>query len=712
MRAAGALLAAVLGVLPALAVPGAFPVFATAPPLAATAESAATAAAITVAVSPAVVRPGEGISVTGSVVNRGDSALPAGQLVLRVSGTALERADLERGLQASGADDIDTVELGTVPLPGLPAGTGTPVAFGLAAPEVDALLTGTGWGAHLLTAELRAGGETVAGSASGFVWEEGPAPAAVGLVTVIPLSTPPGDAGLLDASELEAYTSPNGNLQRKLDAALGTPAVLALDPRIPASIRALGSTAPDSAVGWLRRLRAADNTVFPLQYADADPSLQRAAGAPALLAPISFESSIDPANFPDGTDLGGADGTGADGVAGDGTAGGTAVGGATPTAPSPATPTPAPTAPTTGVPTSEDLLDWEYDFTDLVWPTTVTTGDAAYWAASGYSRFLVPSASVDAPVVPPATVTVDGGSAIVIDTTLSEALSGAAFAAGEAEGRRSLADTTALLAASAADAAGPLVVALDRSVPTSTENLLSALTGLRSLPWVAAQALESLGQPATELPLREGAGADPRAGTVGELLAADRAIADFATVIERPELLTGRERLRLLALLSAQWVKLPEPWATAAADLRKRFEEVLNSVTITSSDIFAPGAFVEVPFYVENDLDYPVTLAFSGRPSNGRLLVEDVTATIAAASIVRVNMPAETIANGRVALDVQATNPVNGVPVGAPARLLLDVQAEWETVGLIVIGVLVAGLFGFGLFRNVRKRRKDTGTAA
>jgi hypothetical protein len=662
------------------------------------------AASVTVSVQSGIARPGEGLTVSGAVVNRGTTALPEGSLTLSISEDTLDRGELQAGLAAPGGEDApDTVEIGTVPVPAVPVASSTQVFFGLGGPELDAVLGGSGWGAHLLVARLQVGA-VVADASSGFVWAEGDGPAPVGLVTVIPLTTPPGDAGLLDADELAAYTAPDGNLTRKLDAGLGTASPFALDPRILASIRALGVNAPESTLAWLRRLDAAENTVFPLQYADAEPALQRRSGAPALLTPISFESSLDPANFPDGVpELGGA-GANPD-TAADGSA-------ASPTATSPAgpptpTPTPSPTGAPTGVPTSEQLLEWDYSFTDLIWPSSVAAGDAAYWAASGYTRSLVPSAALQSPAVPPATGTVDGGSAVVLDSVLSRAMSAAAFATGEAEGRRALADATALLAATASAATGPVVVALDRSVPASTENLSAALGSIRSLPWVAAQAFDALQASGPELAVAAEAAPDPRAALVGELLGADRAIADFATILERPELLTGRERLRLLALLSAQWAALPDAWSTAAVSLRTQFGEVLRSVSITSTSGFAFGAFDEIPFFVENSLDFPVTVTFTGRPSNGRLLVDRVTATIEAQSSSRVEMPAETIANGRVALQVRALSPVTGLPIGDPAVLEFDVQAEWETVGLVVMGALVAGLFGFGLYRSIRRSRRE-----
>jgi hypothetical protein len=75
---------------------------------------------------------------------------------------------------------------------------------------------------------------------------------------------------------------------------LDRPVAIAIDPMIIASIRVLGTSAPTSAVEWLNRLASAGNDIFPLGYADADPSLAVQAGAPAPLAPTSLEFATDP----------------------------------------------------------------------------------------------------------------------------------------------------------------------------------------------------------------------------------------------------------------------------------------------------------------------------------------------------------------------------------------------------------------------------------
>src|SRR5690606_239785 len=111
----------------------------------------------------------------------------------------------------------------------------------------------------------------------------------------------PADGALLSADELAALTAPDGALTGQLDAVTGTDAILAVDPAIPAAIRLLGARAPQTATAWLDRLERLPNDVFPLQFADADPTVQAHAGLPELLTPLDHTPLLDPTDFPQST---------------------------------------------------------------------------------------------------------------------------------------------------------------------------------------------------------------------------------------------------------------------------------------------------------------------------------------------------------------------------------------------------------------------------
>jgi ethanolamine transporter EutH len=70
-----------------------------------------------------------------------------------------------------------------------------------------------------------------------------------------------------------------------------------------------------------------------------------------------------------------------------------------------------------------------------------------------------------------------------------------------------------------------------------------------------------------------------------------------------------------------------------------------------------------------------------------------------------VRLDAEAITNGTVVVEVSVSSPATGVAIGTPRRFNADLQAQWETVGIIV-GAIAAVVFAVGIARNVIVRRK------
>ncbi len=117
------------------------------------------------------------------------------------------------------------------------------------------------------------------------------------VTVVVPITTRAGDNGMLDADALAILTSPAGTLTLELDEVLATTATIALDPMIVASIRALGTAAPESALLWLDRLEAASNEVFLLSYADTELSAFARDAALDLAAPLDLSYALDEGAF-------------------------------------------------------------------------------------------------------------------------------------------------------------------------------------------------------------------------------------------------------------------------------------------------------------------------------------------------------------------------------------------------------------------------------
>lgn len=640
----------------------------------------------------ALSRPGEPLTLSGSVTNVSSAPLPAGTLDVAVQ----RGLSGEEELAAAFADpsSVSARVLATVETPQIPPSGSAQLSVEIPAAVLDAELNGAGWGAHVVVTTMKSGSEVSSTSATALVRLDGDAPATVDVSVVVPITTPASGEALISAETLEQYTAPSGLLSRKLQAASNPAAVIALDPRVLASIRVLGSSAPQSALDWLERLEQLPNEVFPLQYGDADLALERSIGAGAPLAPLSFLSALRSDDF--------------------------ATPEPTPTStisPSPTNePSPSPTVtttPTAGpdgepqLPTMEQLLAFDYSGTDFAWPSAnhASAADLDFAGAAGLGRVLVAESNLTERVPGPV-ASVEGRNVVVADSA-SSAVSQAVFAVGTADSRLAQSRAAAELAAVASDSDGAqqsIVVALDRAGSTSSD-MATALSAITSLPWVGSAAF-----PVADAAATGDAGwataADDRAGTAAFLLTDEAAIAQFATVLDQPELLTGPARNELLAVLSAEWADDPTGWTGTAAAQRDSTAKTLSSVTVDASSQINVAAFTaDAPIYVTNTLPYPVNVNVTPRANNGRLVITGASATVPPESTQRVLLQAKAIANGRVIVTVDLTSPV-GVPIGDPRYIQLDVQPFWETAGIAVIGVLVAGLLGFGTYRSIRRRRR------
>jgi hypothetical protein len=71
----------------------------------------------------------------------------------------------------------------------------------------------------------------------------------------------------------------------------------------------------------------------------------------------------------------------------------------------------------------------------------------------------------------------------------------------------------------------------------------------------------------------------------------------------------------------------------------------------------------------------------------------------------RVVIPVEAqIANGQVNVDMHLVSPT-GEPIGAPLNIAVEVHADWENIGLGILGGLLAIFLGVGILRTVLRRR-------
>jgi hypothetical protein len=82
-----------------------------------------------------------------------------------------------------------------------------------------------------------------------------------------------------------------------------------------------------------------------------------------------------------------------------------------------------------------------------------------------------------------------------------------------------------------------------------------------------------------------------------------------------------------------------------------------------------------------------------------------VELVVEAQSQAKTTVPVTSNANGPVTLTVALSSSTN-VQISTPTTIDVDVQAQWETAFTAVIAAFVLGVFGFGIYRTVARRRK------
>lgn len=666
---------------------------------------AAAGASITATISTSgagILSPGQDLIATVVVSNPTNTAYTSGSVTLWYDPEPrASRNELSSWLSST-SQDSDRVELGRIAVPILESGSSTDVRVAVPAAAVPfgSRPTSAVFGIGATVAE----GDHTAEARGSVAWYPGGAATRAEIGVVMPIVSPSTGDGLISAQDLATYTAPTGVLTRDLDGLENHSTVtVGIDPMIIASIRALGNAAPATATAWLERLSALPNDTFSLGYGDADVTGQIQAGLPAPLQPTALGYAVDPKNF---------------------TPAPTAIGQPqTPTATPAATPSPTPTpgaGPT--LPTLDRLLAWDYTLAGIAWPGDGTTrsADLAPLAAAGLGTVIVSGSNTNSAKLDstPNAPTRSGSSTLAVtDQRLSDALRQAVSAPSDLAWNAAMSRLNAQLQLISSESSAPhhLLIALDRSWPSSGTQLQRTLDSLFSNPWSTPSTFSAVlaAQQSSELALTDSPESQARIDAIHTLLQDEKSIDQFATILADPTTLTGRTRAQLLTLLAVSWQSPRSDWTAAVAASRAATVRTLHAVHILPvENINLVSAQGSIPFTVSNDLqNEAVTVVLSASPSNGRLEIDQpTTKTIPQDSRATMLVPVKAkVGNGQVVLSLQLYSPT-GVPIGDPSSVTVEVHADWEGIGALIFGVLVVLLFGFGIVRNILRRRDQRRT--
>ncbi len=500
------------------------------------------------------------------------------------------------------------------------------------------------------------------------------------IAVLVPITAGPLENGLLSSDELAELTAPGGGLRAQVDAVTGTAAILAVDPAVVAAIRVLGTTAPPTATEWLDDLLALPNTRFALQFGDADLAAQYAAG---VTEPLTVPT-LAPAIVAAGVDT---------------------------STPSP-TPTPTPT-PTPGSesPVTADmaaLTDIGDARGDVFWPAEGTVDAdlvASLGSLSPEAVTIVSSADVGGEAG--ARARAGDSDLLVYDADVSAALRTATSAPRRID--RTAALATASAYASFADADADLLVTVGRSDDRTLPALRAAVRAAVRLDNRDAVSLTAVHTGTAEaVTVGRGAPDADRVAAVERFLDDEKDLAEFATILADPTVLTATERAAVLQLLGNGWVGHPDAWRVAVEDHLDETAATLDAVAIVPSpDINLLGSSAPLTFSVRNDLPWPATLVLLAEPNDPRLVVQNrIEVAAGAAQTTRVDVPVQArVGSGESSLDLELRSPTM-VPIGTTTTVVVSVQAEWESVGIAVMAVLVGTFLVLGIVRTVLRLRR------
>lgn len=517
------------------------------------------------------------------------------------------------------------------------------------------------------------------------------AASAVTEVSVIaPLTVPSGTGGLIDAETLAEYTEPSGLLTRELDAVAGKQIAVAIDPMILASIRVLGTSAPESARNWLERLSLISNETIPLPYGNSDPTLATQSGQSSILEPISFDFALDAANFATAVDPSSSE--------------------STPTA----DPMDVGADVIPSYPTAEELLAWDYSIDGFLRPraNSVVSDDLAAFTESGISTIVLSSTNVSRDPGAGSVVMVEGIRTLVSDSTASAAMD---EALGSTIDRDVTAAETALssavLSAGAAQstATASVIININHSLELSSARLDTALASLTASPSISLAPLTSLASTAASTAtVDDSPQTDARLADFDRLTSAAEKERSFFSIADDPDALIAQRRLALLDVMGVIPTDDPAVWLDAVNGFLADSQDLRTAVTVVESShllFLADNSFL--PVSVNNDLNQAVTVFITVDPRNALLAIGSsrVELHIEANSQAKGDVPVQSISNGVVDVEISLSS-TTGLRIGNATVTEVNVQAGWETPIVLAFAALVAVVFSVGFVRSILRRGK------
>ncbi|WP_157465455.1 DUF6049 family protein [Cellulomonas sp. Leaf395] len=621
-------------------------------------------------VAPSVLRPGEDLHVKATLRNDGDEVIDEPSAALRISRFRISvRADLDAWTSA-GTTGLSRMRRDATAPVAEPLQPGASVAVELVvlAADVDLLAGADTWGPRGLVVEALDGTTRVGIQRTFLLWlptDDVPRTPVSVLVPVVGPPSAPAQGGT-EPSEatvagLDELTRPGGRLRDLAAAVAVAPQIgVAVDPALLAAASAgtLGTQA------WATELtdELRDHDVVALPWSDPDIAaaahgdhpdlvqlaLERTAqaGIPGLSAPSGLLWAPG-AGLPDQTTAAVTSQVGADAIV--------------------------------LPPTTSDETDDDTDTPGAAQRVQTTDGPVtAYRPDALLTRLFTAPQGVDAGATTATTV------------------------------QRSLAELAVITRESETDQPHLLIApgrGWDADVPTVT----ALTTAFAEAPWVRLARVATLLD--TDVPDTRGTlptsvvNPDELAPVSVRALAEARARAvAFAGVTNEPAVLLDGVDNEVLAPLSVAWRVDPAGRDALVSSVVADVDARTTGLSIADvSDVRVVAATSELPVVVRNELTVPATVLLAVTPRKACLEVGELEPVVVEAqSETNVRVPLHARANCSVVVSAQLT-ATDGLAVSPTVRFTAQVAPTIESIGTVVVGILLAIGLVLGIVRTVRR---------
>lgn len=570
---------------------------------------------------------------------------------------------------------------------------------------------------------------------SPIVWE-GTAAQPIKLTLVVPLVLPDTVPSMPTREQLDELAP---GFDALLDYATKTHAVLAIDPRLIAAIRGYGTEAPAAAQELLTKLERSTLMSFLLQYGDADPAAQAELGATELLAPVGLDfitrfGAWEPVSETPSGGAGQAARTRNSAAAGE-----TAQAAERHDTQLTGTQHQATTAndqerddtarddtvqpDERGASESDDKAESDAE-ADSGEPTLAELGAweagvPGSWPAPGQvnsrTMSLVRGAGLDLTVLRSDNVSLNGGpraalgdgSAIITDTELDAGVALALGGSSETERELGAAQAAARLVLAADRGLPGIALGVDRGAITEASDPVEMLSALTSQRWIAPVTLAE--QDSGTAKLRAASASEERTELLQAALDNEDYVLETRAVLVNPEYLDSYQRMRLLTLFATRNASERVNFFAVAQQFSKRDSELHDGVRLVGAKhAQLVGGSSRVPIQLRNSLPFDAVVELQVLPTSAALSVPERhfrDVLLPEDSTDRVLVPVKSrVSSGESSLLLTVTS-ADGEFVASDGVLSVSISTTVEIVAIALLGAAAAALFGFGIWRSVRRRR-------